>query len=75
MSYVRPFTLYKSKKFTTFIEAIGNIPDNRLDRSKLHSQVDIIVLIVFGMLGGANNPSEIKRFGERHKKKLRYVLN
>lgn len=75
MSYVRPSTLYNSKKFTTFIEALNQIPDCRLNRNKLHCQTDIIVLIVIAILGGANNPSEIKRFGERHKKKLRYILN
>ena len=75
MSYVRPFTLYNSKKFTTFIEALQQIPDNRLDRNKMHSQVDILVLLIFGMLGGANNPSEIKRFAERHRKKFRYILH
>jgi predicted transposase YbfD/YdcC len=75
MSNVRPSTLYNSKKFTTFIAAIGNIPDHRLDRNKLHSLTNIIVIIVFATLGGANNPSEIKRFGDLHMKWFRSVLD
>lgn len=75
MNNVRPSNLYNSKKFTTFIETIDQIPDHRVDRNKLHSLTNIIVIIIFSMLGGANNPSEIKRFGDRHYKWFRSVLD
>jgi predicted transposase YbfD/YdcC len=75
MNNVQPSNLYNSKKFTTFIETIDQIPDHRVDRNKLHSLTNIIVIIIFSMLGGANNPSEIKRFGDRHYKWFRSVLD
>ncbi|HEV2917282.1 MAG TPA: transposase family protein, partial [Candidatus Babeliales bacterium] len=75
MNNVQPSNLYNSKKFTTFIETIDQIQDHRVDRNKLHSLTNIIVIIIFSMLGGANNPSEIKRFGDRHYKWFRSVLD
>jgi predicted transposase YbfD/YdcC len=74
MNNVRPSRLYNSKKFAIFIQSIEKISDPRLDRRKKHPLVNIIVVIVFSMLGGANNPSEIVRFGKRHERWFRSVL-
>lgn len=74
MNNVRPFNLYTSKKFTTFLDCISQISDPRLDRCKRHPLVNILVVIIFSILGGANNPSEMERFGKRHIKWFASIL-
>jgi hypothetical protein len=66
MGNIPSFNLYQSKKFTNFIECIEEIEDPRIDRCKKHNLVNIIVIIVFAMLAGANNPTAIERFGKLH---------
>src|SRR5438477_4841638 len=46
--------------FTPFFE---NLTDPRLDRTKRHSLLNVIILAVCGTLGGANGWAEIERFG------------
>lgn len=74
MNNVRPFNLYTSKKFTTFLDCIDQISDPRLNRCKRHPLINILVVIIFSILGGADNPSEIERFGKRHIKWFASVL-
>jgi predicted transposase YbfD/YdcC len=66
MSNIQPFNLYTSKKFTNFLASIESVSDPRIDRRKSHPLINIIVITVFAILGGANNPSAIERFGWRH---------
>lgn len=75
MDNILPFNLYTSQKFTNFMDCISEISDPRLERGKLHSLVNIIFVITFGILGGANNASSIGRFGKLHIAWFRLVLD
>ncbi len=56
---------------TSFIE---EIPDPRLDRSKLHSLEDIILLTLMATLAGADNWVHIQTWGEANQEWLEEVL-
>lgn len=74
MNNIHPFNLHTIKKFTNFLDCIGEIHDPRLNRCKKHSLENIIVIIVFSMLGGANTASAIANFGRRHIDWFRSIL-
>ncbi len=56
---------------TSFIE---EIPDPRIDRSRLHSLSDIILLTLIALLGGADNWVLIEQYGKANEDWLRQFL-
>lgn len=57
--------------FTPFF---GTLTDPRLDRSKRHTLLDILVLALCATLGGANGWADIERFGQAKRKFFRQFL-
>lgn len=51
-------------KAKTLFERVGEIKDPRVERTKLHSLRDILVIAVCGTICGADNWEEIAEFGE-----------
>jgi len=49
-----------------FIECFGGLEDKRIDRTKAHFLLDIIALVLFGVMSGAQTFEEIEQFGELH---------
>ena len=58
----------------TISSFIDDMPDPRLDRSKLHSLSDIILLTLIGVLSGADNWVHIELFGKANEEWLRQFL-
>ncbi len=54
----------KQLKAGTLFEKVGEIKDPRVERTKLHSLKDILVMAVCGTICGADNWEEIAEFGE-----------
>jgi predicted transposase YbfD/YdcC len=54
----------KQLKAETLFERVGEIKDPRVERTKLHSLKDILVMAVCGTICGADNWEEIAEFGE-----------
>ena len=48
----------------TLFDRVGEIKDPRMERKKLHSLKDIVVMAVCATIGGANGWDEIAEFGE-----------
>jgi predicted transposase YbfD/YdcC len=55
---------YLKLKAETLFERVSEIKDPRVERTKLHSLKDILVIAVCGTICGANNWEEIADFGE-----------
>lgn len=53
----------KQLKSRTLFERVGEIKDPRVERTKLHSLKDILVIAVCGTICGANNWEDIAEFG------------
>jgi predicted transposase YbfD/YdcC len=49
-----------------FIECFGDIEDKRIDRTKEHNLLDIIAIVLFAIMSGAQTFEEIEQFGELH---------
>lgn len=49
-----------------FIECFGDLKDKRIERTKAHLLLDIIALVLFGVMSGAQTFGEIEQFGELH---------
>ena len=49
-----------------FIECFGGLEDKRKDRTKLHLLLDIVALVLFAIMSGAQTFEEIEDFGELH---------
>jgi hypothetical protein len=54
----------KQLKAETLFERVGEIKDPRVERTKLHSLKDILVIAVCGTICGADNWEEIAEFGK-----------
>jgi predicted transposase YbfD/YdcC len=59
---------------TKFKEIFGSLEDPRVDRTKLHSLLDIIALGILGVMAGAQGFEEIEDFGIAHEEWLRNYL-
>lgn len=59
----------------TITSYFDDMPDPRLDRSKLHSLSDIVLLTLIAVLGGADNWVHIENFGKAHEEWLRGFLD
>lgn len=75
MDNIHLSTVATSEKFVQFIEIIEAVDDPRLNRRKKHELVSIIVIIIFGMLCGANNATAIRNFGVRVCDKLAQLID
>ena len=49
-----------------FIECFGDLKDERVERTKAHFLLDIIALVLFAVMSGAQTFEEIEQFGELH---------
>jgi predicted transposase YbfD/YdcC len=49
-----------------FISCFGEIKDKRIERTNAHNLLDIIVLILFSIMSGAQTFEEIEQFGKLH---------
>ena len=54
----------KQLKVKTLFESVGKIKDPRVERTRLHSLKDILVIAVCGTICGADNWAEIAEFGK-----------
>ena len=54
----------KELKTKTLFESVGEIKDPRVERKKLHSLKDILVIAVCATIGGADGWEEIEEFGK-----------
>jgi predicted transposase YbfD/YdcC len=66
MDNIRLFNLHKEEKFTKFLMCINEIEDVRVGGRTTYTLSDVLVMIIFSILGGANNSTEIHRFVKRH---------
>jgi predicted transposase YbfD/YdcC len=57
-----------------FIECFGKLKDPRVDRSKKHHLIDIIALVLFAIMSGAQTYDEIEDFGKLHEEWLKRYL-
>lgn len=58
----------------SLLEHFGDIEDPRMDRTKLHRLIDIIVIAICGMVCGAEEWTEIESFGHAKEEWLRKYL-
>lgn len=58
----------------TIIEAFEDLPDPRLDRTKRHKLMDILVITLCGAICGVDNWVEMQRFGLAKQKWFRTFL-
>src|ERR1700724_446205 len=49
----------------SLLEHFTDLPDPRIDRSRLHNLLDIIALTICAVLSGADNWAEVERYGRR----------
>lgn len=49
-----------------FVECFGHLEDKRIERTKAHFLLDIIALVLFAVMSGAQTFEEIEQFGELH---------
>lgn len=49
-----------------FVECFGGIEDKRINRTKDHDLLDIIAIVLFAIMSGAQTFEEIEQFGELH---------
>jgi len=59
---------------TSIAASFSNIKDPRIDRKKLHSLSDILILTVCAMLSGANGYEAIEEFGKNKEQWLKTFL-
>jgi predicted transposase YbfD/YdcC len=59
----------------TLVEFFGDVTDPRVERSKQHSLVDILVLSLCAVIAGADNFTEIEEFGRSKAALLRQWLD
>ena len=58
-----------------FTPHFADLPDPRLDRSKRHALLDILILALCATLGGANGWADIERFGKAKRDFFRQFLS
>ena len=49
-----------------FVECFGELEDKRVERTKAHYLLDIVALVLFAIMSGAQTFEEIEQFGELH---------
>lgn len=75
MDNIRLINLSHSKKFANFLECIKEIPDPRVRGRVTHSLTNIIVIIVFATLSGANNNVAFEEYGINHAEELATIID
>jgi predicted transposase YbfD/YdcC len=64
----------KSKQMISLEESFGKIADPRIDRTKLHKLIDIIILAICAVICGAEGWEEIEEFGKEKREWLETML-
>jgi hypothetical protein len=59
----------------TLVDAFGGLTDPRLERTRLHSLRDIIILSILAVICGADGFVQIEDFGRAKEEWLRKVLD
>lgn len=54
----------------TIIEHFSDLPDPRVERTRLHNLMDILVIVICAVISGADNFVEIAEYGRRKKEWL-----
>lgn len=66
MDNIRPSNIYEAEKFSNFLELISEVHDPRVQGRVTYVMRDIIVMIVFALLGGANTVIDVYRYAWNH---------
>lgn len=64
----------KSALSTSFRKHFGDLPDPRIDRTKLHKLFDILVIAICAVICGADTWVEVEAFGQAKETWLRSFL-
>lgn len=64
----------KSKQMISLEESFGKIADPRIDRTKLHKLIDIIIIAICAVICGAEGWEEIEEFGKEKQEWLENIL-
>jgi predicted transposase YbfD/YdcC len=64
----------ESKQIISLEESFGKIADPRIDRTKLHKLIDIIIIAICGVICGAEGWEEIEEFGKAKQEWLETIL-
>ena len=75
MDNIRLINLSHSKKFANFLECVKEIPDPRIQKRVTHSLTNIVVIIVFASISGANNNVAFEEYGIFHAEELATIID
>ena len=64
----------ENKQIISLEEIFGKIQDPRIDRTKLHKLIDIIILAICAVICGAEGWEEIEEFGKEKQEWLGNIL-
>ena len=54
----------EDKVLPTLEQHFGDLPDPRIDRTKLHKLLDILAIAICAVIAGADNWEDIEEFGK-----------
>lgn len=60
--------------YNIFVSCFGGIKDKRVERTKDHNLLDIIGIVLFSIMSGAQTFEEIEQFGKLHADWLKRFL-
>ncbi len=66
--------LMENKQITSLEECFGKIVDPRIDRTKLHKLIDIVIIAICAVICGAEGWEEIEQFGKEKQEWLENIL-
>ncbi len=64
----------ENKQITSLEECFGKIVDPRIDRTKLHKLIDIVIIAICAVICGAEGWEEIEQFGKEKQEWLENIL-
>src|ERR1043165_10040274 len=59
---------------TSFIDLFSNLPDPRVERTRRHKLIDILVITIAAVLSGCDDWNEIELYGHSKEEWLRQFL-
>jgi len=66
MNSIHLLNIQQNKRFSNLIECLCEVTDCRIERCKKHDLINILMISICAILGGANNIVAIAQFGEDH---------
>jgi len=66
MNSVHSFNIQQNERFSNLIECLNEVTDFRIDRHKDHPLINVLMIAICAVLGGANEMLAIERFGKDH---------